>query len=197
MNPPRYLATLAALLAGVGTASPVAYAAAPGPVAYSANARPPAPSIAATSIDSLMATIYATVSGDAGAAHDWDALARLHAPGARFYIPRTATDGTAQADVLDFEDFVALNEERFRGRGFHEREVHREVAEFGAIAHVWSVFESRHARHDAKPYARGANSLQLLRTPDGWRVLSVTWAFETPDLPLSLRFPALASASDG
>lgn len=146
----------------------------------------------AAEIDALIATLYATVSGPAGAKRDWPRLARLHAPGARLHLTRPDASGRLQVQTLDFAGFVAEHQARFADRGFHEREVAREVAGFGGVRHVWSTFEARRDPGDPAPYARGINSLQLVHTPDGWRLVSATWDFERPGVPLPSRLAALA-----
>jgi hypothetical protein len=144
-------------------------------------------------IDALIHTLYATVSGPAGIRRDWAPLARLHAPGARLHLTLAQPDGRLTIESLDFEAFIALHEARFGGRGFFEHETAREVAGFGGVRHVWSTFEARRSPGDAEPYARGVNSLQLVGTPDGWRLVSATWDFERADLPLPARFAGRAT----
>lgn len=148
----------------------------------------------AAELDALIDTLYTTVSGPAGTRRDWTRLARLHAPGARLHITRAGADGALHVDSLDFDAFIALHEARFADRGFHEREIAREVAGFGGVRHVWSSFEARRHPDDPVPYARGVNSLQLVRTPAGWRLVSATWDFETPDRPVPARIAAFAVA---
>lgn len=199
MRRSAYFATLAALLAGTAIAGPQGLPTPPRPApACCADPAPPASDASRTApaaddaaLDALVATLYATVSGDAGARRDWPALARLLGPGARLHLTRAAGDGLS-VDSLDFPAFVALHESRVANRGFHERETARHVAGFGGVRHVWSAFEARRAPDDAAPYARGVNSLQLVRTADGWRIVSITWDFETPDRPVPARLDALA-----
>lgn len=193
-----FLACLAAVLAGVASAGPDRRGHQPQPPradrsTETARAHPMPPA----SLDDVIAALYDGVSGDADEPRDWEAFSRLFVPGARLTVTRAdaaegiATDGLA-GDVLDVARFAALNDRLFKGRGFHERELHRETSHYGGIAHVWSVYESRRTR-EGDPYARGANSLQLLRTRDGWRIVSVTWDQETPAQPLPQRFPAVAA----
>lgn len=200
-----FFSTLAAVLAGTaiaGPAFPPVPRSAPaccddatGPRAAEASASGEAVRDAdAAAIDALIETLYATVSGPAGAVRDWAPLARLHAPGARLHLTRAQPDGTLTVETLDFDAFTALHEARFAGRGFFERETAREIAGFGGVRHVWSTFEARRHPDDPAPYARGVNSLQLVRTPDGWRLVSATWDFERADLPLPARFAAPAQA---
>lgn len=181
------IACLAALLSGVATAAPNRESAATPPAPVAPAVEPTAPS----TIDEVIGALYAGVSGDAGARRDWQAFARLFVDGARLTNTRSTGTGSVAGDVLDVARFAALNTRLFAGRGFHENEVHREVSQFGGVAHVWSVYETRRNPGEA-PYARGANSLQLLHTAAGWRILSVTWDRESPDQPLPASFPALA-----
>jgi len=69
---------------------------------------------------------------------------------------------------------------------FHEREVVRSQRIFGGIAHVLSAYETKQSEQAREPFARGVNSLQLIREPDGWRVLSLLWDEEGPNTPLVL-----------
>lgn len=186
-----FLPMLASLLAGTATAAPQWGT----PALGVASTKPVVPAV--DTIDDVLAALYAGVSGDAGAPRDVAGMVRVFVPDAQLHVTTAGVDGVATTETYDVPGFVALNERRLASRGFHEREIHREVTDYGAVAHVWSVFETRRSRDDAEPYARGANSLQLLRTPQGWRVLSVTWDIEGPDRPLRPRFPVAAAAGVG
>jgi hypothetical protein len=74
-------------------------------------------------------------------------------------------------------------EPRTKDEGFFESEIHRRVERFGAVAHVFSTYESRHAR-DEKPFVRGINSIQLVRDGKRWWIASVVWDTERPDNPI-------------
>lgn len=196
MNACTYFASLAALLAGTATAGP-AVPSRPAPASPCCAAPPAAvdaPSIDAHSLDAVVAGLYDGVSTDAGERRDRRTFAALFAPGARVHVTQAGDDGRAAVQSLDVAGFIALNERRLQGRGFHEREIHRERTNYGAVTHLWSVFEARRER-DGAPYARGANSIQLLHTPDGWRVLSLSWDLETARAPLEARFPAVAAVT--
>lgn len=200
MRRSTYLASLALLLAGTAVAGPPGFPPRPAPACCveppPAGPSPGTPATTAAdadtrALDDLVGTLYATVSGDPGTGRDWPALERLLAPGARLHLTRAAGAGLA-VDSLDLPAFIALHESRVADRGFHEREVARHVAGFGGVRHVWSAFEARRSPDDVTPYARGVNSLQLVRTADGWRIVSITWDFETPERPLPARLDALA-----
>ena len=81
------------------------------------------------------------------------------------------------------EEFIRASEPALRQQGFFESEIHRRVERFGAIAQVFSTYESRRAPGD-KPFARGINSIQLLDDGQRWWVVTVFWQAETQDNPL-------------
>jgi hypothetical protein len=70
------------------------------------------------------------------------------------------------------------------GRGFFERGVRRSEESFGSVAHVFSTYESRLGSPEAAPFARGVNSIQMVRDRNGWAIVSLTWDAETPERPL-------------
>ncbi len=70
--------------------------------------------------------------------------------------------------------------------GFHECEVTRLVRQYDRFATVYSVVESRTVPSAEKPDFVGVNSLQLYRFEDGWRIISLYYQVERPDLPVPL-----------
>jgi hypothetical protein len=68
--------------------------------------------------------------------------------------------------------------------GFFERSIHNEIEQFGNIVQVWSTYESRHNLDDAKPFARGINSFQLLKDGDRYWVVNIFWDSESPAKPI-------------
>jgi hypothetical protein len=67
---------------------------------------------------------------------------------------------------------------------FFEKEVARRTESFGNIAHVFSTYESRRKSDDAKPFARGINSIQLMNDGKRWWIVTVFWQGEGPGNPL-------------
>ena len=135
------------------------------------------------SIDTILASLYGTISGPAGP-RDWDRLRGLCLPGARLIPCRRGAEGTATARVLSVEEFIKASEPALRQQGFFEREIHQRVERFGAIAHVFSTYESRHAAADADPFTRGINSIQLFHDGARWWVVTIFWDSERPDQPI-------------
>jgi len=123
---------------------------------------------------------YDVISGDKGQPRDWDRFLALFMPEARFV--RAGGAGAAPI-MLTPEQFVAANRGYFERGGYFERSVHEHVDSFGAIAHVFSSYESRRRADDQKPYSRGINSFQLISAGDRWWIVTIMWDHEREDGP--------------
>jgi hypothetical protein len=135
------------------------------------------------SIDTILAALYDTISGPAGG-RDWDRLRSLFYAGARLIpcgkVPQNQGGGepAVAAHVLTVEEFIKRAEPGVKAQGFLEREIARRVERFGAIAHVFSTYESRHAASDPQPFVRGINSIQLFFDGSRWSVVTIFWDSE-------------------
>ena len=76
----------------------------------------------------------------------------------------------------------------FRTNGFFERGIAQKVESFGNIVHVFTTYESRHSPDDSAPFARGINSIQLLKDGDRYWVVSIYWDSERPDNPIPQKY---------
>jgi hypothetical protein len=137
------------------------------------------------SIDAIVKALYAVISGPKGQARDWNRMRSLFLPDGRL-IPSRADRETHRADavVLSIGAYIERSSGRMEAEGFFERGVHDEVQQYGNIAHVWSTYESRHAAEDAQPFARGINSIELLKSGSRYYIVEVLWDAETPGNPL-------------
>ena len=141
------------------------------------------------SLDSIMKSVYDSISGDAGKARDWDRFRSLFHKDARLIPTRkNATTGIVAANALSPDDYIKRSEPYFAKEGFYERESARRVETFGNITHVFSTYESRHAATDAKPFARGINSFQLLNDGKRWWVVTIYWQAESPELQIPKKY---------
>ena len=145
-------------------------------------------------LEATLEALYDAFCFDAGGEADWKTLRSLFAEGATFYP--AASPGTVpvgqDADAF-FADFASwIRDTEVGTTGLHERIVHTRLDAFGGIAHAWVTFDA--FVPGSPPDRRGVDSLQLVRTPSGWRVASFTTQYETPGLQLPQRF---ASGSDG
>ncbi len=71
---------------------------------------------------------------------------------------------------------------------FYEGEISDITEIFGNVAHRLSVYVKRGTATTGPIESLGAISTQFVRTPAGWRVLSMIWDDERPGLELPLRY---------
>jgi hypothetical protein len=138
------------------------------------------------SVDHIIAAVYDAISGPAGQ-RDWDRFRSLYYPGARMIPTRRDDKGAIVARVSTTDEYAARAQEFFSKEGFFENSVANRVEIWDKIAHVWSTYESRHAKGE-KPFARGINSFQLFNDGSRWWILTVYWESETPDNPLPEKY---------
>lgn len=160
-------------------------------IAASPTTTPAANPADVDTLDHIVAALYDVISGPVGKQRDWTRFRSLFAVGARLVptvplrAPGTAPDApltgseTYAPRVLSVEDYVARAAPRMSAEGFFERESARRAEQFGHIAHVFSTYESRHATDDAKPFARGINSIQLVNDGHRWWIVTIFWEGET------------------
>jgi hypothetical protein len=137
-----------------------------------------------SSSDNVLNALYSVISGPAGAARDWDRFRNLFIPGARLIAVARPNDGPAAARVLSVEDYIARATPAMQTSGFFERELARSEVRYGALLHAFSTYESRHSATEAKPFARGVNSIQLFNDGAQWHIVTVYWDSEGPGRPL-------------
>jgi hypothetical protein len=142
-------------------------------------------------IDSIITAAYDGISGPAGKKRDWDRERSLYMPGARL-IPTTMEAGREEIDpmphILDIERYIARVEPFFEKSGFYEKEIARRTEQFSQIAHVWSIYESRHNENDREPFMRGINSIQLFNDGKRWWIVSVYWQQENASAPIPEKY---------
>ena len=153
---------------------------APGPTPAPAQTTPapPAPSAAdVATMDSTIAALYDVISGPAGK-RNWDRFRSLFAPGARLIANGVRPTGEVVSRVMTVEDYAQRNGPFFEKNGFFEQEAARSTESFANIAHVFSSYESRHDKEDAKPFQRGINSIQLMNDGKRWWIVTIFWQGE-------------------
>ncbi|HYR76504.1 MAG TPA: hypothetical protein VEM96_11755 [Pyrinomonadaceae bacterium] len=134
-------------------------------------------------MDSTVAALYDVISGPAGK-RDWDRFRSLFVPGARLIPTGTRPTGEVGSRVLTVDDYVQRASAIFEKEGFFEREASRQVERFANIAHIFSTYESRHAKDDAKPFQRGVNSIQLMNDGKRWWIVTIFWQGEDEKNPI-------------
>ena len=133
----------------------------------------------------VVAEMYALLSGPGTEDRDWARFATLFLPSARLRIAFSQAPGETvhrEWTVPEFAEGAAVD---YRARsGFWEQATFERLEQFGSIAHCWSVFESREGDPANAPFARGINSIQLVLTEGGWRIVHLLWDIEQPHNPI-------------
>ena len=140
------------------------------------------------SMDAIIAALYDVISGPAGKKRDWDRMRSLFIPGARLIPSGPRQTGGYGARVGTVEDYITRSAPYLESQGFFETETARKTDAFGNIAHVFSTYDSRHKADDAKPFARGINSIQLLNDGKRWWIVTVFWQGEDEKNPLPEKY---------
>jgi hypothetical protein len=137
------------------------------------------------SVETVIKAVYEVISGPAGP-RDWARFRSLFAEGGRLIAMRT-TAGTTTPTLMTPDDYVQRTTPNFEKNGFFETGVAQRIESFGAIAHVFSTYESRHAPGE-KPFARGINSFQLIRQGNAWKVMTILWDSEREGNPIPEKY---------
>jgi hypothetical protein len=134
--------------------------------------------------NSILTALYDVISGPACQRRDWNRFKSLFVPGARLIPTGRPANGAATARVLTPDEYATNAQRTLEENGFFEREISRTGETFGAVTHAFSTYESRRAANDAKPFARGINSIQLLNDGTRWWIVTVYWQAENPTTPI-------------
>ena len=132
------------------------------------------------SIDHILGALYDVISGPAHEPRDWVRMRSLFVPDARL-IPVRASGNSADVVQLSIDAYIARASAAMEEQGFFEHSIHNEILEFGDMVDVFSTYESRHALADAAPFARGINSIQLLKDGNRYWIVNIYWDAERPD----------------
>lgn len=159
------------------------------PPSLDSTARPAAKPADVSSPDAILKALYDVISGPAGEKRDWDRMRSLFVPNARL-MPAVTRPGAAGTGVivLSVDDYIRGAGPQLENSGFFEREIKRVTETYGAVTHVFSTYESRRKAEDEKPFARGINSIQLLKDGDRWWVVSIYWQGENASLPIPAKY---------
>ena len=110
---------------------------------------------------------------------DTAAFRAVFEPGARLVGMRRRPDGTSVVQSLPWERFAALAASDGRGP-WVERAFAPEVRVRGPLAQVWAAYDF----HFGDRFSHcGVDAVQLLRPPDGWRIVSIADTYETEGCP--------------
>jgi len=158
------------------------------PAQSPAAATPAANPADVATMDSIIAAVYDVISGPAKGARNWDRFRSLFVPGARLIPTGRRPTGEVLSRVLTPDDYITRSGPLLEQNGFFEREVSKRVEKFGNIAHIFSTYESRHAKEEEKPFARGINSFQLMNDGKRWWIVTIFWQAEDDKNPLPAEY---------
>ena len=191
---------VAALIGGAGLAASSASAQEKSAAAASSTAaagqeaaktaapRPAAKPEDVSSPDAILAATYDVISGPPGE-RDWNRFNSLFLPDARLIATGTSKkDGKQRIDSFPPEGYAKMAGGYFKEHGFFEREIGRKAERYGNIMQIFSTYESRNAKEDKEPFARGINSFQLYYDGTRWWVVTIFWEEESPTTPIPQEF---------
>ncbi len=128
------------------------------------------------SVDAIIAATYDVISGPKGKERDWNRFRSLFVPDGRLLPTVALQDGHADVRPADGRSICRAGfASAFASNGFFERGIAQKVESFGNLVQVFTTYESRHSAEDAKPFARGINSFQLLKDGDRYWVIAICW----------------------
>jgi hypothetical protein len=133
-------------------------------------------------IDQLIDRLYASISGPESQDRDWQAFHACFADGARLGAFFATPDGFGSVVMTPTQYQERAGPELMR-LGFTEHEAHRKLELFGTVAHAFSTYKGTTAAEPVT-HVEGINSIQLVRTGEGWRVFSLVWQQASEKLPV-------------
>jgi hypothetical protein len=152
-------------------------------------------------VDAILTALYDVISGPAGQQRDWNRFKSLFVPDAKLIpvrvLPGSPDAGHPSTDVtyMSVDDYATRAGGSLTANGFYEHSIHNEVQEFGNIVAVFSTYESRRKADDPTPFARGINSIQLLRDGERYWIVNVYWDSEKPNSQIPAKYLPLKSQS--
>ena len=146
------------------------------------------------SIDHILSALYNVISGPAHQSRDWVRMRSLFVPDARLN-PVRATATSADVLQLSIDDYIRRASAIMEEEGFFEHSIYNEIAQFGDLVDIFSTYESRHAESDPKPFARGINSIQLLKDESRYWIVNILWDAERPGLTIPAAYLPAAGVS--
>lgn len=121
--------------------------------------------------------LYNSIELSEDHAPDWDLLQSLFMDGAHLIH-------VTESDVykMSLEDFINNYQQQIDNgslTAFKEYEIHRVEESFGHIVHVFSTYEATFTTSDGDSKARGINSIQLMKSENEWKIVSIIWFDES------------------
>ncbi len=139
-------------------------------------------------LDSTIETLYGVISGEAGEKRDWELFKFLFTDDAQLIPSYKDENGKVTYLAMSPEGYIERSGSWLEENGFFEKEINRVVESFGQVTHIFSTYESYRSEKDEKPFARGINSIQLMKSEDRWWIVNIYWTAESEDNPIPEKY---------
>jgi len=136
--------------------------------------------------DAIITAVYEVISGEPGAARDWDRFRNLFRPETRLIPTRKNPKGELITAAMTPDEYVTAFTSRIP-TGFFEREIHRSTEQYGTLTHAFSTYETREKK-DGPVTARGINSIQLFYDGTRYYIITIFWCAESMGFPLPEKY---------
>lgn len=131
--------------------------------------------------EDTIAALWRALSNAPGECADVAELGRIFHSDAVIFGARYKDDEPVVKRTFAGEFLEA--QRRVQSGGFHECEIARTVDSYDRFAAAYSIVESRTDPASKSPDFVGVNSLQLYRSDEGWKILSLYYHVEKKGLP--------------
>ena len=151
----------------------------PAAVVLAALATPPAGRAQDTASDEREVMAVVNKLFDGMRTKDTAAFREIFAPDARLVGMRTRPSGEQVMQAIPWERFGTMMATDSRGQWI-ERAWSPEVRIRGSLATVWAEYDFHFGQ---TPSHCGVDAVQLLKTPAGWKIVSIADTYETTGCP--------------
>ena len=134
-------------------------------------------------LDSTIDSFYAAISSDNGQPFDWDLYRYVMHPEGKLIRYGTEKDGSYSLIFYTSDDYIERYQNYMEGVGFYEKEIFREITNFGPISQVLSGYAS-YEKDIKEPIIRGINSFQMLNDGKRWWIVNAYYTRETLENPI-------------
>jgi hypothetical protein len=137
-------------------------------------------------IDGIVKALYEVISGPAGK-RDWNRFRSLYYKDA--YMAAMAPTPTGEKKLMKFspEEYIKMNAPMFEKFAFYEKELGRQVNQFGSIAQVFTSYTFT-VETPSPMNERGINSIQLVNEGGRWWIMSIMWDDETKENQIPAKY---------
>ena len=134
----------------------------------------------------LIVLISPAIVGPAGK-RNWYRERSLFLEGARLIPIGKRVHKEGELQIMSIDEWIEDAKDYFAENDFYELEIMRQISRFGNIVQAFSTYEARKSA-DGAPFARGINSIQLLKKDGRWWIVTVMWDNESKANPIPEEF---------